>query len=151
MTPALPPGRKIVLLGADDRGKAALAEALSQRLEQHGIAATLVAEPLPERPLDALAAHRGALILLLASASPTPADDLLRATLMQAKLSFAVVHGEGADRLANAWNAIGATADPDGRSRALAEASARWSWACDKCSDPACEHRLFTELVAQRG
>jgi hypothetical protein len=22
----------------------------------------------------------------------------------------------------------------------------RWTWNCDKCSDPECEHRLFTAL-----
>jgi hypothetical protein len=22
----------------------------------------------------------------------------------------------------------------------------RWKWVCDKCSDPECEHRLFTGL-----
>ena len=24
------------------------------------------------------------------------------------------------------------------------------AWDCEKCSDPECEHRLFTSLVAQR-
>jgi hypothetical protein len=25
-----------------------------------------------------------------------------------------------------------------------------WVWMCEKCSDPQCEHRLLTALLAQR-
>jgi hypothetical protein len=25
----------------------------------------------------------------------------------------------------------------------------RWQWACDKCSDPACEQHLFTSMFNQ--
>ena len=25
-----------------------------------------------------------------------------------------------------------------------------WVWSCEKCSDPQCEHRLLTALLAQR-
>ncbi|WP_076997275.1 hypothetical protein [Variovorax sp. KK3] len=151
MSPAPPAGRVIALLGADESGKAALAEALWQRLARHGIAATVVVEPANDVSLEAeaLEAHRHAQILLLASASPTPYDHSVRTALMGAKLGFAVVHGQGAEQLANACHAIGVPADGDDR-RAAAKASAAWSWACDKCSDPACEHRLFTELLAQR-
>jgi len=152
VTSPLPTGRVIALLGAEDSGKAALAEALSQRLAQRGIAAALVVDRSPECSRDALAleAYRDARILLVASATPTPTDDALRSALNAAKLGFAVVHGKGAEQLDNAWRAIGAPADPGQRSDAASEGPARWAWACDKCSDPACEHRLFTELVAQR-
>ena len=148
MSSALPTGRVIALLGAEDSGKAALAEALSQRLAQRGIAAALVVGPSPEgaRETPALEAYRDASILLVASATPKATDDALRSALTGAKLHFAVVHGEGAEQLDNAWRAIGGPAEPD----ASSEGPARWAWACDKCSDPACEHRLFTELVAQR-
>lgn len=27
---------------------------------------------------------------------------------------------------------------------------AQWVWACEKCSDPACEHRLLSDLLAKR-
>ena len=27
---------------------------------------------------------------------------------------------------------------------------ANWRWACDKCSDPGCEHKLLTDLLAHR-
>ena len=152
MTPALPAGCVIALIGADDSGKARLAEALAQRLAQRGIAATLVVDPVPEGSIEAntLEGRRGTLILLIASASPTPVDDMLRQALMDAKLSFAVVHGEGAEQLANAWNAINIAADPEAGRPAAPEGAATWSWACEKCSDPACEHRLFSDLVAKR-
>jgi energy-coupling factor transporter ATP-binding protein EcfA2 len=153
MTPALPAGCVIALLGADGSGKTQLAEALAQRLAQRNIAATLAADPLPGHAFDAatLEAYRGCtLILLIAPASPTRIDEMLREALMNANLGFAVVHGEGAEQLTNAWNAINAAADPDARRGAGQGATAAWSWACDKCSDPACEHKLFSDLVARR-
>lgn len=151
-TPVFPAGCAIALIGADDSGKARLAEALVQRLAQRDIAASIVVEPLPGRSIDpgTLEAHRGTLILFIAAACPTPDDDMLRKVLMDAKLSFAVVHGQGEEQLANAWNAINAAADADARRPGAPERSAAWSWACEKCSDPACEHRLFSDLVARR-
>ena len=151
MTPVLPTSRVIALIGTDDSGKTQLAEALAQRLAQRGIEASLVTEPLPGRSIDpgTLEVHRDALILFIASASPTPIDDMLRKALMDAKLSFSVVHGEGDEQLANAWNAINAAADADER-RAAPEGTGVWAWACEKCSDPVCEHRLFSDLVAGR-
>ncbi|RZL88728.1 MAG: hypothetical protein EOP82_21795 [Variovorax sp.] len=153
MTPVLPTGCVIALLGADGSSKTQLAEALAQRLAQRGIAATLVCDALPQTSFDAFAleAHRGhTLNLLIAPPSPTRIDEMLRKALMDANLTFAVVHGEGAEQLANAWNAINAAADPDARRDAAPEATAAWSRACDKCSDPACEHKLFSDLVARR-
>ncbi|KWT83637.1 MULTISPECIES: hypothetical protein [unclassified Variovorax] len=152
MTPVLPAGCAIALIGADDSRKTRLAEALAQRLAQRGIAASIVVVPLPGHSIvpGALEAHRGALILFIAAASPTPIDDMLREALMDAKLSFAVVHGDGEEQLANAWNAINAAADPDACRPAAPEGTAAWSWACEKCSDPVCEHRLFSDLVAGR-
>jgi hypothetical protein len=153
MTPALPAGCVIALFGAEGSGKTQLAEALAQRLAQRGIAATLVADPLPEHGFDAsaLEAYRGhALILLIASASPTRVDEMLRKALMDANLGFAVVHGEGTEQLANAWNAINAAADPDARRSAARGATAAWTWSCDKCSDPVCEHKLFSDLISKR-
>jgi len=107
---------------------------------------------------DALAAQRNySLTLLTALDLPWVADGLqrdgphvrepvdarVRAALVKAGVAFSVVHGSGTERLANAWNAINATADGADRT-----SSPNWSWPCDKCSDPACEHRLFSDLVA---
>jgi hypothetical protein len=70
------------------------------------------------------------------------ADALLREALAAAQRPFAVVHGRGPERLASALRALGL-----GGAQTPARAAA---WSCDKCSDPACEHRLFTDLLRRR-
>lgn len=79
-----------------------------------------------------------------------PVDALVRSGLQQAGVSFQVVYGSGPARLRNALDALrrvgifaGAPA-PSGDGRP-------WTWICDKCSDPECEHRLFTGLRDRRG
>jgi nicotinamide riboside kinase len=223
MTPVLPLGCVIALVGAESTGKTELAQALAHRLQARGTAATFVGEYLREwceregrtpRPdeqraiadeqtrrieaaaacgvvvadttalmtavyseqlfgdtslyPDALAAQRRSAITLLTALdipwvadalrdgdhAREPTDRLLRAALSDAGLSFAVVHGSGGERLANAWNAILGVAGreaPAGMREPAATRSARWSWSCDKCSDPECEHRLFSELLERRG
>ncbi|MBT2337392.1 ATP-binding protein [Variovorax paradoxus] len=222
MTPVLPTGCVIALLGAESTGKTELARALVQRLQERGIAATLVGEYLREwcgregrtpRPdeqqaiaqeqtrridaaaasgvvvadttavmtavysellfddtslhADALAAQaRYAITLLTALDIPwiadalrdgdharEPTDALVRAALSGARLSFAVVHGTGSERLCNAWNAINSIAGSEGRARARGGFESKptaWSWPCEKCSDPECEHRLFSDLLGRR-
>jgi nicotinamide riboside kinase len=66
-------------------------------------------------------------------------DALLRGILRKAGIAFQVVYGQGPDRLQGALTALGA-----GRPLSAWESNARWS--CEKCSDPDCEHRLFTGL-----
>jgi nicotinamide riboside kinase len=71
-------------------------------------------------------------------------DALLRQTLVQAQIPFQVIYGLGEDRLAQALSALK-------RSPAVREARRKpWVWACDKCSDPVCEHRLLSDLLASR-
>jgi nicotinamide riboside kinase len=71
-------------------------------------------------------------------------DALLRQTLLQAQIPFQVIYGLGEERLAQALSALK-------RSPAVREARRKpWVWACDKCSDPACEHRLLSDLLASR-
>lgn len=71
-------------------------------------------------------------------------DALLRQALVQAQIPFQVIYGLGEERLAQALSALK-------RSPAVREARRKpWVWACDKCSDPACEHRLLSDLLASR-
>lgn len=63
-------------------------------------------------------------------------DTRLRATLQQAGIGYGVVYGSGPERLRNALRLI----SPE------AEKPVRWRGPCENCADPACEHRLFTEL-----
>ncbi|WP_218509146.1 AAA family ATPase [Variovorax sp. dw_308] len=222
MTPTLPAGSVIALLGAGSTGKTELAQALATRLQQRGIASTWVPEPLrewcmregraPRRDeLQAIAdeqtrriveaARSGVVVadttaLSIAVYSDTlfgdtslypgataaqcrytitlltaldlpwvddglqregpqvrePFDGRLRGALAGAGIGYAVVHGTGAERLASAWNAIHSIASRERPTGAPVRrgAGSAWQWPCDKCSDPSCEHRLFSGLVAGR-
>lgn len=215
MTPRLPTGCVIAVLGAERTGKTALAQALAARLSQRGVAAILVPDPLQawqlqegrpplrqdlaalarrqtlqiaeaaqrsvvvadttallhavrgerlfgDRTLypEVIAAQRACAITLLTGCDRPdgePTDALLRAALAQCGNPYSVVHGEGAQGLAHAWNAVNATADAVEQSGAAAmkrsagdSGTGQWTWPCDKCSDPACEHRLFSDLLAKR-
>jgi nicotinamide riboside kinase len=73
-------------------------------------------------------------------------DALLRKSLGDAGVAYRVVYGLGAQRLANALAAVDPAATA--ASGARADAAPRWQWDCEKCSDPRCEHRLFTSKIA---
>jgi nicotinamide riboside kinase len=82
-----------------------------------------------------------------------PVDALVRALLQRAGVAYQVVYGTGAQRLQSALVALASTKlVPATIVERAGEDDARgnWSWSCDKCSDPACEHRLFTRLREQR-
>jgi nicotinamide riboside kinase len=80
-----------------------------------------------------------------------PVDAMVRAALDRAGVVYSVVHGSGGQRLSNAWNALNlrAQADPPATT-SVSSGSGVARWSCDKCSDPVCEHRLFTDLLAAR-
>jgi len=71
-------------------------------------------------------------------------DAQIRDALERARISYRMVYGSGEERLRNALVAID-SASPEDRAQASAR---RWIGSCDKCSDPDCEHRLFTGLSA---
>lgn len=78
-----------------------------------------------------------------------PVDALVRQALARADVAFRTVYGHGGERLANALAAI-AEAVPGAALPGSAPAPSRpWVWTCDKCSDPECEHRLFTSLAGR--
>lgn len=68
-----------------------------------------------------------------------PVDALVRQALADAGVAYRVVYGTGAERLQNALGAIDASFGPTTRSD--------WQWLCEKCSDPECEHKLFTRML----
>ncbi|MDB5953601.1 ATP-binding protein [Ramlibacter sp.] len=81
-------------------------------------------------------------------------DTLVRSLLQSAQVPFQVVYGSGGQRLQSALQAMGAAGvlPADMARRAPDEDTRRaWHWNCEKCSDPACEHRLFTQLREARG
>jgi nicotinamide riboside kinase len=73
-----------------------------------------------------------------------PVDARVRAALEGAGITYRVVYGTGDDRTRSALAPVlqllgrGPTGDPS---------AAKWTWTCEKCSDPDCEHRLFRRLL----
>ncbi len=69
----------------------------------------------------------------------------LRAVLLEYSIGFSMVYGSGESRTHNALQAIryalGAPRPAGARSN--------WKWPCEKCSDPQCEHRLFSDLLGR--
>lgn len=86
-------------------------------------------------------------------------DGQLRQALQGAGLPFTPVYGRGPQRLAQALRAVqnllGSSLGDRlarplvNRDEMLEQGNGRWN--CDNCSDPECEHRLFSSLVRQRG
>lgn len=88
-------------------------------------------------------------------------DMQLRARLAKSGKAFHVLYGNKEARLQTAQsllnllsatllvanNAYSLTAS----STIVAEHQENWRWNCDKCSDPDCEHRLFTGLMKSGG
>ncbi|GAA6140514.1 ATP-binding protein [Hydrogenophaga sp. 5NK40-0174] len=78
-------------------------------------------------------------------------DAILRARLEQATLPFHTVYGQGDQRTQNALRtllpALGVSSPPANEALEQGRAGA---WSCEACSDPDCEHRLFTVLLERR-
>ena len=147
---------RVALFGAPRTGKTQLARELAAHLPQ------LLAPSIEFRIDEGFAANATecdvALVLGLdlPSASGQEAQDaLVREHLRRAGVAYQVVYGPGPQRLRCALLALaaagvlprGAVEREDKEEGGAAKA---WSWVCDKCSDPACEHRLFTRLRQER-
>lgn len=79
-----------------------------------------------------------------------PVDALLRSALARAGVTWQVIYGRGSRRLDNALAAINSIADNDPLTLGQGRKDSNpvpWRWSCDSCSDPGCEHRLFTGLL----
>ena len=84
-----------------------------------------------------------------------PVDTLVRQALERSSMAYRVVYGQGPRRLNNALLALGLEGE-DAFAQHIREQGqfainqGRSVWQCNDCSDPACEHKLFTRLVKQR-
>jgi hypothetical protein len=84
-----------------------------------------------------------------------PVDTLVRQALDRAGISYRVVYGQGHQRLNNALLALGLPGE-DEAARMVRESAqfainqGRTVWQCNECSDPECEHKLFTGLLTKR-
>lgn len=121
----------IAILGAPATGKRWLAQALAACRPNLHINATPGTGHTAERTL----------LMGLDLAPPSPqqsaADTALRERLRAQGIPYGVVYGRGEQRLRNALRLL----EPE------AEQKRNWNWVCEKCSDPECEHKLFTGLT----
>jgi len=153
--------RRLALLGAAPLPTLRLAEALQAALQPAGRWQVALAGGAPPPSALALGADLRLLAALQggASAAEEAAEQSIRAALAGAGLDYQVLHGAPDERLARALEAIahlGTPPEPRPEAEgaavpASAPAGTRpWVWMCDKCSDPQCEHRLLTDLLAGR-
>ena len=166
--PGEPKPLHIALLGAAGTGKTRLASELRATLAGHDSAAAelLIADgpalasllPAPGKPLTDRQARSHLLLMGLdlpaqegIGHSQAAADLDLRRTLNRARLPYSVIYGLGPARLRNALDALHLAAPIAFLPEAGASDRQRpWVWVCDTCSDPVCEHRLLSSLLAER-
>ena len=142
--------KRVAVLGAPGTGRSRLVAELSAFVADHGLRDLAVAEGLAPDPAATLVTG---LDLVPAHAVLAAEDTRIRAELQAAGLPFQVVYGTGPQRLRSALLALVAAGvlpaalvprnEKGGASRA-------WIASCEKCSDPDCEHRLFTRLRQER-
>ena len=156
--------RCIAVLGAPGTGKTRLSQELAAHLAANGLHSDFVVTDAMAAMLalaaggDLLAfarSHDATLVTGLdlpgvaADGSREEEDAWLRTQLRSAGVPFHVVYGQGPQRLQSALQALGASGVlPTGITRRAGDSGARgaWTWNCEKCSDPECEHRLFSRL-----
>lgn len=141
---------RIAVLGAPGTGRTTLERELTAHLGAHGFAVVTT---------DSIEQCDAALLLGLdlpaSDGAPQreAADARLRTLLQRAQVRYHVVYGTGPQRLHAALLALEAAGvlPPGTAPRPSEDGARRWTWACEKCSDPDCEHRLFTQLQDRRG
>ena len=157
---------RIAILGAPSSGKSWLAAKLSQALAGYDINELAL-------PLVGISSVDVVLLMGLDLNSADPSmpvtqrekrwaqDQELRDELARLGQSFHVIYDRGDARLQQALAAITrnftmhSIAENSLFSRPKGPSALRnsenWSWACEKCSDPACEHQLFSRLLQTAG
>jgi hypothetical protein len=150
---------KIAIAGAPSSGKSPLAAALGHALQLSGRQAEITVANPPFAP--DLASHDLVLLTGLeaapqahsaaasTAAAQLAADQLIRAAFASAGIAYRVMYGTADQRLAQALDAINPPT-PQCANAARRGSKGAWTWVCDKCSDPICEHRLLSDLLAQR-
>ncbi len=141
---------KVALAGVPGSGKSRLAAALTSTLDTSGLPAVV-------RLADLAAAgdphDNKELTLLMGLESSTEdahaADQRIRAALARTGSAYEVLYGSTEERQAQALGLIEKRLTGAGPQTA-ANKRKPWTWVCDKCSDPQCEHRLLTDLLAKR-
>lgn len=151
------PRLRISLLGAPGTGKTQLAADLLAALPV-GNQPWFAIDDNPPLPLTSPHPASPALLMGLdlpaqqgSSLEREAADRALRNALAQSGVNYQVVYGQGAERLHNALRALQAWLPASGvAAQGQRNRADRWVWACDNCSDPQCERRLLSDLLAAR-
>lgn len=76
-------------------------------------------------------------------------DTLLRRELQNAGIAFQTVYGQAQARQQQALRAIGTALGRPLVAQDPVLTNGLRPWSCENCSDPDCEHRLFTGLLAR--
>lgn len=88
------------------------------------------------------------------ASDPEAVNHSIRTALAQAAVSYRVLYGTAGERLSHAQQAVESLLPAASRPAQVTQPGGLkkqpWVWMCDKCSDPQCEHRLLTALLAQR-
>ena len=160
---------KIALTGAPRTGKSELASALNDAARALAWPVQVVVSDTPA-PQSELTSYNLVLLMGLEAAAASPplntpagalaqeaADQSIRTALARAAVPYRVLYGPGQERLAHARCALESLLErakprlpPSSPEKPPSAANQPWVWLCDKCSDPQCEHRLLTGLLAQR-
>ena len=146
---------RVTVIGAPGSGKSGLLEDLDLALAAVGRDAVVVVSDGPVQESQDLVFLMG---LEPPSAASVHADNLTRATLIRCGVAYRVLYGSPDERFSQALKAIQKTIEKRLAVKIIPEPSAEtpsnrirpWKWACDKCSDPQCEHTLLTDLLAER-
>jgi adenylate kinase family enzyme len=155
---------RVVILGASGTGKTRLASALTQQLADSSCDIVAIPEAEALRAGSALLRASPSspdLILLMGLDQATSPDETqrrmqvdarLREALQQSGSAYTVLYGDNERRAAQALRLTRRHAgQPASAPDSDAQAASRWVWVCDKCSDPVCEHRLFTDKLGRAG
>lgn len=155
---------KIALVGAPHTGKSHLAAALAASLKASGCQAVIVVADTPALQAE-LASYDLTFLMGLACSATSPQDDReaadqsIRAALTHAGTPYRVVYGGSEERLDQVLRTLDGLLQGNGaglRPNAIPASIEKrkktqsWVWMCDKCSDPQCEYRLLTDLMARR-
>lgn len=126
---------KLAVVGARATGKTQLAQALGQHLP----ALQVSDAPPPESWQPGVYGRVLLMGLDLPGSGPAQheEDARLRAQLAASGLDYGVVYGRGPQRLRAALRLITPQDGPP----------PRWTGPCERCADPECEFRIFTELM----
>ena len=150
--------RSVAILGAPRSGKSWLARAVNSALQARGLQDHWV---ISESPEPTLLRSPETITLLMGLDLPglgpeqDDQDKRLRQALVNAQTPFTVVYGQGVERLSNALLAMNLACEtdaawPERESAQFNINRGRDVWQCNDCSDPVCEHKLFTGLLAKR-